>query len=112
EIRPTVEINVYPQRISSRFRKRSTPIEDDTVRARTLQRPVDHGLRAQLKTGNLITGQLYVTLDFFPNEPKAQIDLAKAPLELPTASGGFTELQSSLENVVKKIEKLPLDQMG
>jgi len=112
EIRPTVEINVYPQRISSRFRKRSTPIEDDTVRARTLQRLVDHGLRAQLKTGNLITGQLYVTLDFFPNEPKAQIDLAKAPLELPTASGGFTELQSSVENIVRKIEKMPLDEIA
>ena len=112
EIRPMVEINVYPQRIASRIRKRNTQFEDDAVRAKTLQRLVDHGLRAQLKTGNLITGQLYVTLDFFPNEPKARIDLAKTPLEIPTASGGFTELQSSVENVVRKIEKLPLDEIG
>jgi paraquat-inducible protein B len=112
EIRPVVEINVYPQRITARLRKRAATVENDVVRAQVLQRLVDHGLRAQLKTGNLITGQLYVTLDFFPNEPKARVDLAQAPLEIPTASGGFTELQSSLENVVKKIEKLPLDQMG
>jgi paraquat-inducible protein B len=112
EIRPVVEINVYPQRIAARIRKRGTQYENDAVRAKTLQRLVEHGLRGQLKTGNLITGQLYVTLDFFPNEPKAHIDLAQTPLEIPTASGGFTELQSSVENIVHKIEKMPLDEMA
>jgi len=112
EIRPWVEINIYPQRIASRIRKPTPRYEDPAVRAKILQGLVEHGLRAQLKTGNLITGQLYVTLDFFPNERKAQIDLAKAPLELPTASGGFTALQSSVENIVRKIEKMPLDEIA
>jgi paraquat-inducible protein B len=111
QLRPVVEINVYPERIAAQFRKRQ-PVDRPDVRAQALQRFVDKGLRAQLKTGNLITGQLYVTLDYFPNEPKVQIDLAAAPLEIPTASGGFTELQTSVENIVKKIEKMPLDDIA
>jgi paraquat-inducible protein B len=111
ELRPVVEIDIYPERIAAQFRKRR-PVDRPDVRAQTLQRFIDRGLRAQLKTGNLITGQLYVTLDYFPSEPKVRIDLAAAPLEIPTASGGFTELQTSLETIVKKIEKMPLDEMG
>jgi paraquat-inducible protein B len=112
EIHPVIEVNVYPQRIASRFRSRTERIEDAKTRARILQHLVENGLRAQLRTGNLITGQLYVTLDFYPGERKAGVDLAKSPIEIPTASGGFAELQSSIENVVRKIEKMPLDDMA
>ena len=38
---------------------------------------VERGLRAQLRTGSLLTGQLYVALDFFPDAPKAKLDLAQ-----------------------------------
>ncbi len=31
-------------------------------------------MRAQLKTGNLVTGQLYIALDFFPHAPAVAID--------------------------------------
>jgi paraquat-inducible protein B len=82
------------------------------MRGKTLQRFIDRGLRAQLRTGNLIAGQLYVALDFFPNEPRVQMDLAKAPLEIPTVSGGFAELETSIGNIARKIEKLPFDDMG
>ena len=109
ELRPAVEINVYPERIAAQFRRRE---QDPGMRAKTLQRFIDRGLRAQLRTGNLIAGQLYVTLDFFPNEPKVQVDLAKAPLEIPTVSGGFAELETSIGNIARKIEKLPFDEMA
>ena len=32
------------------------------------------GLRAQLATGSLVTGQRYVALDYFPKSPKAHVD--------------------------------------
>jgi len=35
---------------------------------------VAHGLRAQLKTGNLISGSLYVAVDLFPDEPPESLD--------------------------------------
>ena len=45
----------------------------DSIAALTdrIQRFVDRGLRAQLRTANLLTGQLYVAFDFFTKAPKA-----------------------------------------
>jgi len=72
----------------------------------------ERGLRAQLRTGNLLTGQLYIALDFFPNLKKTAIDGNKQPLELPTVRGNFEELQVALAKVLAKLEKMPLDEIG
>jgi paraquat-inducible protein B len=55
---------------------------------------------------------LYVALDFFPNAPKAKIDWTKTPPEIPTVPGGLHELQTIVTNIGRKIEKMPLDQIG
>jgi paraquat-inducible protein B len=110
-IRPIVEINVYPERISRQLRDRSRP-DEAAQHAQALQRSVDRGLRAQLRTGNFVTGQVYVALDFYPNEPKVKIDAAKAPLEIPTLPGGFEELQSAVTNLAKKLEKVPFNEVA
>jgi paraquat-inducible protein B len=73
---------------------------------------VDRGLRAQLRSGNLLTGQLYVALDFFPDAAKATIDLAKRPPEIPTIPGTFEELQIMLAGIVKKLDKLQIEEIG
>ena len=70
------------------------------------------GLRGQLKTGNLLTGQLYVAMDFFPDAPKAEVDWTHSPPALPTTSGGFAELEATITSIVKKIEKMPLEEIG
>lgn len=77
-----------------------------------MQRFVGYGLRGQLRTANLITGQLYVALDFFPKAPKASVDLARTPPEIPTLPGGLSELQESVGNIVQKLEKVPFDLIG
>ena len=110
-MRPAVEINIYPERLSARFRERG-PAYDPGRRAETLQRFVDRGLRAQLRTGNLLTGQGYVSLNFFPKEPKVRIDRTKAPLEIPTVPGGFEELQTAVTNVAKALEKVPFAEVA
>jgi paraquat-inducible protein B len=72
---------------------------------------VTRGLRAQLRTANFITGQLYVTLDFFPREKAASVNLARTPVEIPTVPGGYSELQASLEKLVKQLGDVPFDLM-
>ena len=106
DLRPAVEISVYPEQIAARLRSPARMMEPG-MRAKTVQRLVERGMRAQLGTGNLVTGQLYVTLDFFPGAPRATVNLAKAPLEIPTISGGFAELQTSIENIARTLEKIP-----
>ena len=73
---------------------------------------VRHGFRGQLHSANLLTGQLYVALDFFPKQPRADIDFSQAPPEIPTLAGGLGELQESLANIIKKLEKVPFDAIG
>jgi paraquat-inducible protein B len=111
DLRPSVEIDVYPERIAARFRKPGAP-SATPVRAQALQRFVDRGLRAQLRTGNLVTGQVYITLDFFPKAVAAKVDPGHTPLEIPTVPGGFEEIQASVTNVLQKLEKVPLDDIA
>jgi paraquat-inducible protein B len=73
---------------------------------------VEHGLRAQLRNANLLTGQLYVEIDFMKNQPHATMDLAANPPEIPTAAGGLGELQESIERIARNLEKVPFEQIG
>jgi paraquat-inducible protein B len=111
ELRPAVEIDVYPERIAARFRKPGPP-DDARMRAQFLQRFIDRGLRAQLRTGNFITGQSYITLDFFPKAARARMDPGRTPLEIPTVPGGLEEIQASITGLLQKLDKLPLDRVA
>ncbi|MDO1528085.1 MlaD family protein [Fulvimonas sp. R45] len=73
---------------------------------------VTHGLRAQARTGNLLTGQLYIALDFLPHAAKVSFDPDARPLEIPTAPGSFDKLQEQLVQIVDKIQKVPFDRIG
>lgn len=65
-----------------------------------------------MRTGNLITSQLYVALDIFPKAPPATVDVASDPLELPTIPNTLDELQLQVADIAKKLDKVPFDQIG
>jgi paraquat-inducible protein B len=73
---------------------------------------VAHGLRAEIKSGSLLTGQLYVSLDFAPKAKPAHINWNSSPPTFPTVPGSMQELQKSLARIVKKIENLPLQELA
>jgi paraquat-inducible protein B len=73
---------------------------------------VGRGLRAQARSGNLLTGQLYISLDFIPKAPKVAYDPNARPLEIPTAPGDFDKLQEQIGQIVDKIQKIPFDSIG
>jgi paraquat-inducible protein B len=104
-----VEVRTYPER----FRARQVGgVKHDPKNPRSLiDLMVGKGLRAQLKSGSLVTGQLYVALDFFPNAPKAKINWAANPPMFPTVGSSLVEMQATLDRIVSKFEKLPLDEM-
>ena len=110
-----VLVKLYPQRLAARHFIGTTlpPPENAGVRLSRIKRMVEKGLRAQLRSGNLLTGQLYVALDFFPDAAKVKGDpIAKTPPEIPTIPGTFEELQDNLSNVVKKLDKLQIEEIG
>jgi paraquat-inducible protein B len=107
-----VEIHVYPERFTSRLRggaPKSGRLAGDRELLVTL---VERGLRAQLRTGSLLTGQLYVALDFFPDAPRAKLDLAQSPPELPTTPSTLEDLHATLVSLANKLERVPLETMA
>ena len=78
----------------------------------SVDRLVANGYRAQLQTGNLLTGALFVAFDIFPNAPKATVDWSQQPPVFPTVPGELQQIQQSLTQLTKKLEKLPLDAIG
>lgn len=103
-----VDIRYYPERLRSRA---VGPLPSLKEHQTVFTKMVENGLRAQLKSGNLLTGQLYIAFDFFPDAPKAKINWTANPPQIPTTPGSMVELQASLTQIMKKLEKLPLDEV-
>lgn len=106
---------IYPQRLGAandKLRKTAGDGTEEEQTTRILAGFVAHGLRAQARTGNLLTGQLYIAMDFDPKAPKLTDYDAKArPLEIPTVAGSFDKLQEQLQAFVDKLGKLPLEDL-
>src|SRR6201999_616846 len=72
---------------------------------------VARGLRAQLKTANLLTGQMAVTLDIFPDTyPQTVGEGDRYPI-LPTVPGQFDTALRSVNGILDKFAALPFDQL-
>jgi Paraquat-inducible protein B len=110
-----VDIKLYPERFTSRYASGAPAAPGGRVvtdRRQLAKALLDHRLRAQLRTGNLLTGQLYVALDFFPNAPKAEMDWSVTRPSMPTVPGGLQSLQDSVTALIAKLNKIPFEGIG
>ena len=73
---------------------------------------VARGLRVQLKTGSLLTGQLFVDVDFHPDAPEAQANYDGQFPELPTIPAPLQLMTARVGNILDKIETVPIDKIG
>ena len=118
KVRGRVEIVAYPERLVSRLsaqdRAQGAALAQNTAQRESLIRRMfeQGGLRAQLRSASLITGQLYVAFDFFPKAPKVKIDWSRQPTELPVVLSTLPQLEERLSNILAKIDKFPLDALG
>jgi paraquat-inducible protein B len=106
-----VSMALYPDRLSRRSSE-ALPAPDTPGGHELLQHLVMEGLRGQLRTGNLLTGQLYVALDMFPKAPRASVDVHRNPIELPTVPNTLDELQVQIADIARKLNQVPFDQIG
>jgi paraquat-inducible protein B len=117
-LRGRVEFVAYPEQFIQRLDPQQAATGEELMRSEQqrhafFQRMVEErGLRAQLRSGNLITGQLYVAFDYFPDTPKAKIDWRQDPTELPAVPSTVQDIEAKLTNIIAKLEKLPLDAIG
>uniref|UniRef100_T1I8F1 Uncharacterized protein n=2 Tax=cellular organisms TaxID=131567 RepID=T1I8F1_RHOPR len=72
------------------------------------------GLRASLKTANLLTGALFIDLDFYPKargNSTGPLRVVDGYPVLLTMSGGLSQIQQKLMAVLDKVNDLPLTPM-
>src|SRR5882757_4812033 len=112
-LRFPVEVDIFPQRIRGLGRRGDHPpgVQSDSAGRALLDSLVAHGMRAELKTGSLLTGQKYVALDFHTDLPRDHVGWDASPPVFPTAAGALDEIQDSVVSIAKKLEKVPLDQI-
>ncbi len=84
---------------------------DEQEDERYLRSAVEEGLRASLKTASLITGALYVDLDYYPDAGTDAMTSVDDYQTLPTVSSGFTQLEAKLTGILDKLESLPMDDL-
>lgn len=103
DVRIPVEVRLYPDRLHGKVKQGAVPP------GALIEKLVARGLRAQLRSGSLVTGQLVVALDFFPEAPKAAVLKRSGHAEIPTTASSLQELQATLLSLARKLDKLPLE---
>ncbi len=102
-----VFIELEPQRLSLGFaglsEERHRSINEELI---------ERGLRAQLKTGNILTGMLYVDLEFFPDAKKEKIRIVKGTQVIPTVPTSIQEITRNVTAILNKVKEIPFDKIG
>jgi len=67
---------------------------------------IDRGLRASLEMQSIVTGQMQVGLDFYPDKPAkfAEFRIETQTPEIPT-------VRTAMQELTKKVEKIPIDEI-
>jgi len=109
-----VTAKLYPRRMGQAYEALAAQGKTESVEtlAAFVGTLVNRGLRAQPRSASLLTGKLYIALDFLPARPRAAFDASIRPLELPTVNGSFQELEANVGRLVQKVNDLPLDKIA
>src|SRR3954454_6660477 len=102
-----VTLDIEPQRITIRGGTGGPWVPYVTMRTLVAQ-----GLRAQLESGNLLTGELVVDLAFHPEAPPAELrtDTGSYP-EIPSVPADLEAITRSVGQVLDKLAALPIDRL-
>ena len=117
-VRGRVEMVSFPERLVARLGSNKGAIgkmfEGGVPERQAIMRRLveQRGLRAQLRSGNLLTGQLFVAFDLYPDAPKVKIDWSREVPELPVLTSTVSDLETKITGIVAKLDKLPLEAIG
>jgi paraquat-inducible protein B len=77
-----------------------------------LKRLVSKGLRAQLQTMSLLTGELFVNLDFHKNIEDENLTRENGLYVLPTVPAIIETLKSDIQTVLDRLSSIPFKEIG
>jgi paraquat-inducible protein B len=83
--------------------------EDHLDSTLVLTEAVKKGLRAKLGTGSLLTGAMFIDVDFVDNAFPATLGKIGEFDVIPTESSGFAQMEAKINAILAKVQALPLD---
>ena len=93
-------------------------IDDERVAAaggaarRDIKEMIDRGFRAQLNAQSLVTGLLFVQLDFYPEIPPTfELPPDSKIAEIPTMPTTMEQVQTAAENVFRKLQEVHVEEL-
>lgn len=95
-----VIIELDPSRVEIKGQK----TRNEKELRRRLTRLIERGLRAKLTLQSMVTGQLMIELDFFPNTPARLVGIKSQYPEIPT-------IPSSMEKLAQILKELPVNKI-
>jgi paraquat-inducible protein B len=117
-LRGRVEIVSYPERLVARLRDQQLTTAEAIAQSARQRRAFfkrmieERGMRAQLQTGSLLTGQLYVAFEFHPDAPKVSVDFNQAKPVLPTVPSVLPDVEAKITSILAKLDKLQYEEIG
>ena len=116
-VRIPVTVDFEPQRVQRIGIAPDAPSELARVMA-VMNELVARGMRAQLRTASLLTGQLVVAFDFFPTAPPAKIvtngklaELPSVPSDMESLTLSASDVLSRMAGLLDRVDKMPLEQV-
>jgi paraquat-inducible protein B len=109
ELSMVVMIDFYPERL---FRNRYSGATPPPDVGPSLARLVERGLRAQMRSANLLTGQKYIALELRKDVRPARMDTAQNPPTIPTVPGAAAELQTTVASIARKLERVQFEEIS
>ena len=108
-----VEGTLYPERLGTVYTELKLAHQTPGDLAESLNSMTNKGLRAQLRTASILTGQLYITLADFPNVPPAESNQTTLPFIMPTiAADDLGSMQAQIGSIIAKIDKIPFEKIA
>jgi len=99
-----VLISIEPGRLGIGDSEAATATMRDIIKE-----AVGNGFRATLNSGNLLTGALYVGIDYYPDEKPASLGEFGDYTTIPTLPSGIARIERQIDNLLTRFNALPLD---
>jgi paraquat-inducible protein B len=104
----TLPIPVLIRLEHGRLRKNLRAEDVDEI-AQDFQDHIRTGMRASLASASLISGALYISLDFYPDDDDKSVGEFAGYVTIPSVKSGFAQIERQLSQTLQKINDLPLE---
>ena len=104
---------IYPERLGAIYNQLPQEMRNIKFINARLLGLIKRGMRGELKTGNLLTGQLYISMGFLKDAVLPAGLTADSPLFIPSVENdGLDQLQRQLSSILNKLDKIPYEDIG